>query len=64
MNINTKEELNSCMQNDVPCKYLIGYFTEEQFKKWNPDREYYFPLVSCAWGWECGRGMCARFESN
>ncbi|MNV94911.1 hypothetical protein D3C71_1897510 [compost metagenome] len=52
-----KGELNSCLQDNIPCQHLGNKY---RLKDGDRDARHY----SCGFGWECGRGMCARYTPD
>jgi len=51
MIINTIKDLNGCVRDNYPCKYLSGYLSLEPL------------MVRCNFrGNECGRGYCCFYR--
>jgi hypothetical protein len=64
MLVKNEHEVGACIQNGKPCALLIGYYSEEEWHKWHPNEPYQAPNVSCHIGFECGRGVCFRYEAK
>ena len=53
MIINTIKDLQGCVRDSYPCKYLLGYLSLEPL------------IVRCNFrGNECGRGYCCFYRSG
>jgi hypothetical protein len=57
------DDFKACVQNGKPCNLLIGFFTEEEWKKYYGEIPY-MAHGSCRIGYECGRAEFFRFDPS
>lgn len=59
MFVKTDADLRACVQNGKPCYLLMGWYPEEERKAMGYETMH----CRCQIGYECGRGMCFRYEA-
>lgn len=64
MYIKSEKEAGACIQNGVPCKMLLGCCSIKEQKNRNHQTTFPSLCISCRIGFECGRGMCFRYQSE